>query len=140
MKSMARQRAAAASVEEVRPPATRSTEDARRFAVDAARLLNEDKCEDVVALDLRGVSPVCDFFVIATGTSERQMRAAADHVEQLGKSLNDPPYGVNGAEEGCWIIVDFVDVVVHLFDEERRRYYDLESLWGDGPRVEWMRK
>lgn len=138
VKSLARQRAAQPTLT-VRPPATRSAEAARQFAIDAARLMTDEKCEDVVVLDLRGVSPVCDFFVIGTGTSDRQMRAVADHVEQLGKSIDDPPYGVNGLEEGVWIIVDFVDVVVHLFDAERRLYYDLESLWGDGTVVKWER-
>lgn len=102
--------------------------------------MEDDRCEDIVVLDLRGLSPICDFFVIGTGTSDRQMRSTADHVSQLGKSQDDPPYGVGGMEEGNWIIVDFVDVVVHFFDDERRRFYDLESLWGDGARVEWMRK
>lgn len=139
VKGLAKKRAAAPALT-VRPPATRSLEAARQFAVEAARLMADEKCEDVVVLDLRGISPVCDFFVIGTGTSDRQMRAVADHVEQLGKSQDDPPYGVNGMEEGVWIIVDFVDVVVHLFDAEHRIYYDLESLWGDGPSVEWKRE
>lgn len=123
-----------------RPKPTRPTDAARKFAIEAARLMQDDKCEDIVVLDLRGISPLCDYFVIGTGTSDRQMRAVADHIEQLGKEHNDKPYGVGGHEEGIWIIVDFVDVIIHLFDEDRRRYYDLESLWGDGPRVEWMKK
>ncbi len=137
VKALARKRAEAAHP--VRPKATRPTDAARQFAVDASRLLEDDKCEDIVVLDLRGISQVCDFFVIATGTSDRQMRAGADHVVQLGKERNDAPFGIAGYEEGIWIIVDFVDVVIHLFDEERREYYNLESLWGDGPRVDWGR-
>lgn len=122
-----------------RPKPTRPSDAARKFAIEVARHMEDDKCEDIVVLDLRGVSQVCDFFVIATGTSDRQMRAVADHLSQLGKQQGDPPYGVGGYEEGIWIVVDFVDVVIHLFDEEHRRFYDLESLWGDGPRIEWMR-
>lgn len=123
-----------------RPKPTRPTDVARQFAIEAARLMEDDKCEDIVVLDLRGVSHICDYFVIGTGTSDRQMRAVADHVQLLAKQNNDSAYGVGGYEEGAWIVVDFVDVVIHLFDEEHRRFYDLESLWGDGPRVEWMKK
>ncbi len=139
VKALAKQRAASPALT-VRPPATRSTEAAQQFAIESARLMFDAKCEDVVVLDLRGVSPICDFFVIGTGTSDRQMRAVGDHIEQLGKAQNDPPYGVSGTEEGAWIIVDFVDVVIHLFDAEHRIYYDLDSLWGDGPSVEWKKK
>lgn len=139
VKALAKQKSAAV-VPVIRPPATRPAEAARAFAIEAARLMQDDKCEDIVVLDLRGVSPVCDFFVIGTGTSDRQVRAVAQHVEALGKQQNDPPYGIGGYEEGVWVIVDFVDVVVHIFDEDRRRFYDLESLWGDGATVEWMRK
>lgn len=118
---------------------SRTAEEAQRFAVDAARLMEDDKCEDVVVLDLRGLSPVCDFFIIGTGTSDRQMRAVSDHVIELAGRYQDEPYTVSGYEDGVWVVVDFVDVVVHLFDPERRAYYDLESLWGDGKRVPWGR-
>jgi ribosome-associated protein len=65
------------------------------------------------------------------------MRAVADHLRELGKKRGEEPYSVSGYDEGAWIVVDYVDVVVHLFDAEKRSYYDLESLWGDCPRVEW---
>jgi len=117
----------------------RAVEAARDFAIDIARAAREDQCEDILVLDLRGISPVCDFFVIATGTSDRQMRAVVDHVEEMGKPRGEKPYGIAGYEEGAWIVVDYVDVVVHLFDPEHRLYYDLESLWGDCPRLKWER-
>jgi ribosome-associated protein len=120
-----------------RPKPTRPTDAARRFAVDSARLMAEHHCEEVIILDLVGVSPICDYFVIATGTSDRQLRAVADHLVEMGKARGEAPFGVAGYDEGAWIIVDFVDVVVHLFDAERRSYYDLDSLWGDRPKVDW---
>ncbi len=116
---------------------TRGQEAARAFAVDCARLMRDDRCEETVVLDLRGVSPVCDFFVIATGTSDRQMRAVVDHIKEMGRERGETPYTTAGYEEGTWIVVDYVDVVVHLFDAEQRAYYDLDSLWGDSPHVEW---
>jgi len=132
------------------PAATATTVDERRaawparvadggrdFAVASAKSLDGDKCEDVVILDVRGVSQICDFLVIGTGTSDRQMRAAAENLETMAKARDEAPYGVSGYDEGAWIVVDYVDVVVHLFSGDLRSYYDLESLWGDGQRVEW---
>ncbi|MCB9853052.1 MAG: ribosome silencing factor [Phycisphaerales bacterium] len=115
-----------------------NSEVARVFAIDCAKLLRDDKCEDIVLLDLRGVSPICDFFVIATGTSDRQMRAVADHVKMMGKDRGEAPYSVSGYDESTWIVMDYVDVIIHLFDPEQRTYYDLDSLWGDSPHVSWQ--
>lgn len=116
-----------------------SSEAAREFAIEAARIMEDDKCEDIVVLDLRGISPICDFFVIATGSSDRQMRAVVDHVKQMAKGRGESPFSISGYTESTWIVVDYVDVILHLFAEEQRGYYDLESLWGDSPRVEWER-
>ncbi len=125
------------TAETVRPKPTRATEAACKFAIEAARSMLADHCEDILVLDLRGVSPICDYFVIATGTSDRQMRAVADHIKEMAKARDEKPYGVAGYSEGRWIVMDYVDVVIHTFDAEFRAYYDLESLWGDCPTVEW---
>jgi len=121
------------------------TGTARRLAVQMARVCAENRCRGVVALDLRRLSPVTEFFVIATGTSPRQMRAVAQHVADAGKALGDAPFGVEGVETSDtaaairWVLIDFVDVVVHLFSDASRGYYDLELLWGDAPRVDWQK-
>ncbi len=88
-----------------------------------------------MVLDLGGICAIADFFVIATGTSDRQLRAVADHIETYGKTVGQIPYGISGYESATWILLDYVDVVVHLFTPERRRYYDLELLWGDARRI-----
>lgn len=90
-------------------------------------------------MDLRGISPVTDFFVVCTGTSDRQMRAVADSVMDYGKKVGEKPYGIAGYENAAWILVDFVDVILHVFSRSHRTYYDLELLCGDAPRVEWAR-
>ena len=91
-------------------------------------------------LDLRRLSPVTDFFVIATGTSDRQMMSLAHEMADLAaKSLGGKPLSIGGLTQPTWVLIDCVDVVVHLFDEEHRSYYDLEMLWGDAPRVRWER-
>jgi len=91
----------------------------------------------VVVLDVTGISPVCDFFVIATGTSARQMRTVADEVGELGEQRDFAPLTTTGMEGESWMLLDCVDVVVHVFSEEARRFYDLDGLWGDAKRVEW---
>jgi len=113
--------------------------NAHQFAVEVARIAEDTKCEDVIALDLRGISAVSDFVVIATGTSARQIRAVGDAVQKYGKKLGQTPYGYAGHENAIWLVLDYVDVVVHVFAKSHRSYYDLELLWGDAPRLSWAR-
>jgi ribosome-associated protein len=107
------------------------------FAIELARLVVADKCQNVVLLDVRGLSPVTDYLVLATGTSGRQMRSTADESIQLGKDSGFAPLSSSGLDSETWICVDFVDVLLHLFNEDSRQYYDLESLWGDAKRVDF---
>ena len=109
----------------------------RDLAVAAARIADHDNAEDIVVLDLRGISPVADFFVIATGTSDRQLRSIADDICLHGKESGQRVWRVAGMDSAEWVLLDFVDVVVHLFDAKHRAYYDLELIWGECPRVDW---
>ncbi len=88
-------------------------------------------------MDLRGRSAVTDFFVICSGTSDRQIRATADTIIEHAKKLGSPAYGTTGYQNASWLLVDFVDVVVHIFTPQQRAFYDLELLWGDSPRLTW---
>ncbi len=115
-----------------------SDSNAQQFAIEAARIASDDKCTNVVILDLRGLSGVADYYVIATGTSDRQMLAVGDHIQEYGRKVGERIYGKRLDSE-VWVLLDFVDVVIHVFDAERRDYYDLELMWGDAPKVEWMR-
>jgi len=83
---------------------------------------------------------VTDYFIIATGTSDRQIRSVADHLLQLTKEKGIKPIGVDGYEYAHWILLDFGGVVVHIFSPSYRQLYDLELLWGDAPKVRWQRK
>ena len=112
---------------------------ARKLAVEAARIAHDNNAEDVVILDLRGVSPVTDYFVICTGTSRPQMRAVADKIVEHGRSAGQEVWHGAGLEGGQWAVLDFVDVVVHIFSPSHRRYYDLELIWGAAPKVRWKR-
>ena len=111
---------------------------ARQFAVEAARIVSQTHGHNVVVLDVSAVSPITDFFVLATGTSPRQMRGICDEVQELGATQNFKPLSLSGYDSDSWILVDFVDVVLHLFNHESRAYYDLDGLWGDAKRVEWQ--
>jgi ribosome-associated protein len=99
-----------------------------------ADLALDRKAEDVVALDLRGISTATDYFVLATGHSDIQVRAIAEHVIDELKAQGDRPTHVEGLEGGRWVLIDYIDVVVHVFHPQARVFYQLEDLWGDAPR------
>ena len=112
---------------------------ARAFAIEAARLLGDDKCEDVLVLNVHGVSQITDFIVIGTGTSDRQMRSTLSHLEELGETQGYKAFHTSEDDRGTWLLGDFVDVIVHLFEPNTRAHYDLEMLWGDAERIPWER-
>jgi len=108
---------------------------AKAFALAAAKVAVERHCSEIVVLDLSGKSPATDFFVIATGTSDRQMRTVADEINEAAREVKFQRFGRAGYEQARWILLDYVDVVIHIFDSEYRDYYDLELLWGDAERL-----
>jgi ribosome-associated protein len=107
----------------------------RKFAVELAQLAQNTRCHNVVVMDMNGISPITDFYVIATGTSARQMRAVCDEAEELAMKVGFKSFHQSGYEGEMWIAVDYVDVVLHVFSPDARMYYDLENLWGDARRV-----
>jgi ribosome-associated protein len=118
-----------------RPKPAASSSEA--LATRIAALCVEKRAEDPVVLDVRGLVDYMDFLVIVTGRSERQNRAIADHVKRtLKRDERLLALSAAGGEAGSWICLDFVDVVLHVFDGPTRSYYDLELLWADAPRRE----
>lgn len=113
--------------------------ETRAFAIEAARLASDDKCEDVLLLDVRNLSQVADYLIVASGTSDRQMRSVADDVDELAAKHRYPVFRRDADDRTTWIVVDCVDVVVHIFEPNTRAHYDLEMLWADAPKVEWER-
>ncbi len=93
----------------------------------------ELKAQDVVALDVRNVASFADTFVLATGTSDRHVRAIADRVREAVAARGEPSFGVEGYDEGRWVLLDLSDVIVHVFLAEVREHYALERLWSDAP-------
>jgi|Marorgknorr_s2lv_3_1036020.scaffolds.fasta_scaffold21920_2 ribosome-associated protein len=96
----------------------------------------ERKAEDPVVLDVREVSSFADTFVVLTGRSDRQVCAIADAVEAGLRSAGERALGVEGYREGRWVLLDFTDLIVHVFQREVREHYDLERLWSDAPRID----
>lgn len=108
------------------------------FAVDVARIAADSKTENVCVLDLRGLSSLTDFFVIGTGTSDRQMHSVLELIKSHAKSVDRRLYNIADSASASWILADYIDVIVHLFDAAHRDFYDLDNLWGDAPRVDWQ--
>lgn len=102
----------------------------------AARAALAVKAQDVVLLEVGEVAYFADAFVLATGRSDRQVQAIADAVVRAAKEAGEPPLGVEGHREGRWVLVDWGDVIVHVFQEEVRAHYDLERLWSEARRTE----
>ncbi len=108
----------------------------RKLATEAARVALDNNGTDVMVIDVCAQSAEFDFFVLATGTSRRQLHAISEQIDDaLEKGLEDKRLGIEGYDESRWIVLDYGSVVIHLFDEETREYYDLESLWADGKAV-----
>ncbi len=107
------------------------------LAIAAADAIDDKKGLNVTILDVSEVLRIVDVFVIATGTSRRQVQALAESVEEELREVDRRPIRVEGRTEGEWILLDYGDLVVHLFQPEMREYYSLERLWGDAPRLAW---
>jgi ribosome-associated protein len=118
---------------------TEAVASARAFAIEVARLLHDRHCEDVLLLDVQGLSQVCNFVLIGSGTSDRQMKAVADELRDLGDERGHPCFRASADTDATWIVVDFVDLVTHMFEPSLRAYYDLEGLWSDARHVRWER-
>lgn len=105
------------------------------LAEEIGKLIDAKKGDDIVILDLRGISSVADYFVIASGNSDRQVVAIADHVEdELAKDGIYTKYK-DGMKTGRWVVMDYHDILVHIFHKEEREYYNLERLWNDAKKI-----
>jgi ribosome-associated protein len=111
---------------------------AEELAVAAARAADAKSGRDIVVLSVGDVLAITECFVIAHGGSDRQVKAIADEVEaQLGETYGVKPRRVEGLDTLTWVLMDYGPIVVHVFDEETRRFYDLERLWKDAGRIDW---
>src|ERR1700678_3791479 len=102
-----------------------------------ARIAEDNRGKEILLLDLRKTTPIVDFFVIVTATSRRLGNAIASDIDQAMKKLGEAKLGMEGSEEGRWILIDYGDFVVHIFSSEDRAYYALEEIWGDAPQLDF---
>ena len=120
----------------IRPSGGRAL-TARQTAIACARICDELKAEDIIILDMRKLTQITDYFVLCTGASERQLKAIAERVRLDLKAQGVEKLGLEGEAAGGWVLIDYSDVVVHIFGQHARDFYQLEMLWGDAPRVDW---
>jgi ribosome-associated protein len=112
--------------------------EGKDLAVELARICAEYKGEDIEVLDLHGLTDVTDYFIIATVDTQVQMKAILESIHKtLKKVKGRKNYTVEGQDAYRWVLLDFFDVVLHLFTPEAREFYELETLWGDAPAVDW---
>ena len=115
--------------------------DSRKLALLCRELADNKKAENIVILDVRELSSVTDYFVIASGTSEPHLRAIVDEItENLREDHNVRPKAIDGTLQTAWVVLDFFDVIVHVMRNDLRDRYDLETLWGDAPRVKQRKR
>lgn len=120
----------------IRP--VRAGEDTFELSQNVERAVEsalERKADEVTVLDVRGISSATDFFVIATGRSDIQVKAIAENVLENGKKGGERPVHIEGLDQGRWVLLDYIDMVVHVFHPAVREFYQLETLWGDAPAI-----
>lgn len=111
--------------------------EAREVARVAAAAADDKKATDIAVIDLTEHSDVCDYFVIATGSNNRQVDAVVDEIEErVAAACGEHPFSIEGREERTWILMDYGSVVVHVFTPEAREYYRLEKLWKSAPTLD----
>ena len=104
----------------------------KKMALAAIDALEDKKAEDIQIIDIGEVSPLADYFIIANGTNRNQVQALADNVEELLGRLGYERRPIEGYDSANWILLDYKDVIIHIFDKENRSFYDLERIWRDG--------
>ena len=98
------------------------------------KIADDKRAQDIVTLDMRGISVMSDFFVICHGNSDRQVQSIAREIREIANKNGIPVRRIEGFESARWVLIDLGDVIVHIFHKEDRDYYKLEKLWGDAPR------
>lgn len=112
-------------------PGVSSNPSSQDLAAQSANLALDKKAKEVVIMDLRGLTTVTDFFVLCTGESDVQIKAIVDHLDESLRTEDSKPFHIEGYDQLNWVLMDYMDVVVHVFLSETRDYYGLERLWAD---------
>lgn len=122
------------------PPTYPTISSALHRACLAAKIAAENKGRDILVLDMRSCTPLFDYFIISTGTSRRQIHTITEETDAALRAEGDTRLGIEGYEASKWIVQDYGDIVVHVFDPDTRDYYKLEELWADAAKIDWERE
>lgn len=112
-----------------------STEEKSRLL---ASLLDEKQGEEILVLDVTGICPIAEHIIVVTGKGQRHVQALADAAMELAREHKFHSLGMEGYQTGSWILLDLNDVIIHIFQDDLRRFYNIEGLWSEGKRVEWL--
>jgi ribosome-associated protein len=110
------------------------------LAIRCAHLADDNKARDILILDMRGITPLYDFLLLCTGSSRRHIHTLAEEIDAALRSAGEKRATIEGYEASRWVVQDYGDLVVHVFDPDSRQYYALEELWADAPHVDWTRR
>ncbi len=111
----------------------------RQLALLAAEVCDEKKAKDIIVLDVRKITSISDYFIVCSTSNERQARAIAEDLRMRLKEMGKREMGVEGLEDARWVLQDFGDIVLHIFHESQREFYDIEGLWADAKQVRWQK-
>ena len=104
----------------------------------SAQVAADNKGRDIIVLDMRGITPLYDFFVLVTGASRRQIHTITEETDAALRERGDSRLSVEGYEASSWVVQDYGDIMIHVFNPQTREYYALEDLWADAPRIDWQ--
>src|SRR6516164_7273852 len=114
-----------------------SADGSVQHALLCARVASDNKAREIVVLDMRGITPLYDFFVLANGASRRQIHTIAEEIDAAMNAEGEARLGIEGYDAAKWVVQDYGDVVVHVFDPDTRGYFALDDLWADARRLDW---
>jgi ribosome-associated protein len=116
-----------------------ATPTPRQLALLAAEVCSDKKAKDIKILDVRKITSISDYFIVCSTSNERQARAITDDLRIRMREIGKRELGVEGVKDGRWVLQDFADIVVHVFHESQREFYDIEGLWADAKQVRWKK-
>lgn len=111
----------------------------RQLALLAAEVCDDKKAKQIIVLDVRKITSISDYFIVCSTSNERQARAIAEEMRMKLKEMGKREMGVEGMEDARWVLQDFGDIVLHIFHESQREFYDIEGLWADAKQVRWKK-
>jgi ribosome-associated protein len=124
----------------MQPRTTARSAVALELTIQCAHVAEDNKARDIVLLDMRGITPLFDFMLLCTGASRRQIHTLAEEIDAVLSAAGEKRSSIEGYEASKWVVQDYGDIVVHVFDPDTRAYYALEDLWADAQRIDWTRQ